>query len=424
VSWLWVLAAVFVILGSMLALAEASLTRMTRIRALSLEEEGHRNASILVRLESDPPRYLNSVYLAVMLVQNGSAVLVAILAENTFGGLGVTIASLIFTLLYFVVVEAMSKTFAVLHSDKVALVVAPLVWVLGRLLAFPTRALIGLANVLLPGRGLREGPFVSESEIRSMAEVGSEEGSIEEGEKELIHSIFEFGDTIVREVMVPRPDIVAIEDTKTLRDVQALVLTYGYSRILVFHEDLDDVVGIVFAKDVLKALHQGKVDMPLRDIVREAHFVPESRKIAQLLKDMQTQKFHIALVTDEYGSVTGLVTLEDLLEELVGEITDEYDREEPQIAEVDEGTYRVSGKTPIDDVNELLETDLPDEEWDTVAGLVLDLFGKIPDAGEETNFHGLRFTVEEVQGRRVASVLITRLHDPADPEERVEALGE
>jgi putative hemolysin len=164
--------------------------------------------------------------------------------------------------------------------------------------------------------------------------------------------------------------------------------------------------------------------MPLRDIVREAHFVPESRKIAQLLKDMQTQKFHIALVTDEYGSVTGLVTLEDLLEELVGEITDEYDREEPQMAEVRDGVYRVSGKTPIDDVNELLEADLPDEEWDTVAGLVLDLFGKIPDVGEETTFHGLSFSVEEVQGRRVASVLITRLHDPADPDERVEALGE
>ena len=423
-TWLWVLAIVFVVLGSLLALAEASLTRMTRVRAIALEEEGHRNAGILVKLESDPPRYLNSVYFAVMLVQNGSAILVAILAERTFGGLGVTIASLVFTLLYFVVVEAMSKTFAVLHSDRVALALAPLVWVLGRVLAWPTRVLIGIANVLLPGRGLRQGPFVSESDIRSMAEVGSEEGSIEEGEKELIHSIFEFGDTIVREVMVPRPDIVAIEDTKTLRDVQALVLTYGYSRIPVFHEDMDNVVGIVFAKDVLKALHQGKVDMPLRDIVREAHFVPESRKIAQLLKDMQTQKFHIELVTDEYGSVTGLVTLEDLLEELVGEITDEYDREEPQMAEVSDGVYRVSGKTSIDDVNELLGTDLPDEEWDTVAGLVLDLLGKIPDAGEETTFHGLKFTVEEVQGRRVASVLITRLHEPADPEERVEALGE
>jgi CBS domain containing-hemolysin-like protein len=422
VTWLWVFAALFVILGSLLALAEASLTRMSRVRALALQEEGHRNASMLVRLETDPPRYLNSVYLAVMIVQNGSAILVAFLAESTFGpqpgepsngaaSLSIAVVSLVFTLLYFVVVEAMSKTFGVQHSDRVALFLAPFVFFLGRALAAPTGLLIGLANVLLPGKGLRQGPFVSETEIRSMAEVGSEEGSIEEEEKELIHSIFEFGDTIAREVMVPRPDVVAIEDDKTLRDVQALVLTHGYSRIPVYHDDLDDVLGFVFAKDVLKALHQGKVDMPLRDIVREAHVVPESKKVADLLREMQRERFHIALVTDEYGSVTGIVSLEDLLEELVGEITDEYDSEEPQVAEVAEGVYRVSGKTPIDDVNELLETELPDEEWDTVAGLVLDLFGKIPDPGEETAFQGLQFRAEEVNGRRVATVLITRLPD-------------
>jgi putative hemolysin len=420
VTWLWVLAVAFVVLGSLLALAEASLTRMTRVRALTLQEEGRRNASLLVRLETDPPRYLNSVYLAVMLVQNGSAIMVAILAERTFGGLGVTVASLVFTLLYFVVVEAMSKTFGVLHSDRVALALAPLVFLLGRILSFPTRLLIGLANVLLPGKGLRQGPFVSELEIRSMAEVGSEEGSIEEEEKELIHSIFEFGDTIVREVMVPRPDIIAVEDDKTLRDVQALVLTHGYSRIPVYHENLDNVTGIVFAKDVLKALHQGKVDMPLRDIARPAHFVPESKKVADLLREMQKEKFHVALVTDEYGSATGIVSLEDLLEELVGEITDEYDLEEPEMVEVADGVYRVSGKTPIDDVNELLGTELPDEEWDTLGGFVLDLFGKIPESGEEVTFQGLTFEVEEVRGRRIATVLITRQHEPATAEAQMD----
>jgi magnesium and cobalt exporter, CNNM family len=308
----------------------------------------------------------------------------------------------------------------VLHSDQVALALAPLVFFLGRVLSFPTRLLIGLANVLLPGKGLRQGPFVSELEIRSMAEVGSEEGSIEEEEKELIHSIFEFGDTIVREVMVPRPDIIAVEDDKTLRDVQALVLTHGYSRIPVYHEDLDNVTGIVFAKDVLKALHQGKVDMPLRDIARPAHFVPESKKVADLLREMQKEKFHVALVTDEYGSVTGIVSLEDLLEELVGEITDEYDLEEPEMVEVADGVYRVSGKTPIDDVNELLGTELPDGEWDTLGGFVLDLFGKIPESGEEVSFQGLTFKVEEVRGRRIATVLITRQHEPATADARAD----
>jgi CBS domain containing-hemolysin-like protein len=413
VNWLWLVAAALVLFGSVLAAAEAAMTRTSRVRALALEEEGRRNAEMLVKIESDPPRYLNAVYLAVMFVQNGSAILVAILAESDFGpedgsGPWVGLVSFVFTLLYFVVVEAMAKTFAVLHTDRVALALSPVVWFLGRLLAPPTRVLIGLANILLPGKGLKQGPFVSEEEIRSMAEVGHEEGSIDEGEKELIHSIFEFGDTIVREVMVPRPDIVAIEDDKTLRDVQALVLSHGYSRIPVYHESLDDVKGVVFAKDVLKALHQGRQDMPLADIKRDAHYVPESKRVADLLKEMQKEKFHQALVYDEHGSVTGIVSLEDLLEELVGEITDEYDREEPEVLELGNGTYRVSGKASIDDVNELLGTDLPDEEWDTVAGLMLDLFGRMPERGEETSFRGVNLKAERVQGRRIASVMITR----------------
>jgi CBS domain containing-hemolysin-like protein len=271
------------------------------------------------------------------------------------------------------------------------------------------RVLLKVANVVMPGRGLAQGPYVTEQEIKTMAEVASEEGQIEEEEQELIHSIFEFGDTIVREVMVPRPDIVAIEHEKSLRDVQALVLKHGSSRVPVFRDDLDDVTGIIYAKDVLKAVHQGKHDMPLSEIVREAHYVPETKHVADLLKEMQKEKFHIALVTDEYGSVTGLVTLEDVLEELVGEIIDEYDREEPELVPLADGRYRVSGKASIDEVNDTLDVELPDEEWDTVAGLVLDLFGRIPKAGEHVTFESLEFTAEEVQGRRIVKVLIERL---------------
>jgi len=420
VTWLWALVVVLVALGTLLAVSEAALTRMTRVRALALVEEKRRNAVVLERIEADPPRYLNAVYLAVMFCQNGSAIVVAILAERSFGGLGVTLASVGFTLLYFVVVEAMAKTFGVLHSDRAALAVAPFVWFLGRVLAAPTRALIGLANVLLPGKGLKEGPFVSEADLRAMAEAGHEEGSIEREEKELIHSIFEFGDTIVREVMVPRPDIVAIEASGTLRDVQALVLQHGFSRIPVYRGELDDVVGFVFAKDVLKALHQGKHDMPLTEIVREAHFVPESKKVADLLREMQRQKFHVALVTDEYGSVVGLVTMEDLLEELVGEIADEYDREEPQVVQVGENMYRVNGRVAIDEVNELLGVELPHDGWDTVGGLVLGLLGQIPQEGQEVRFGDLVFTAEQVRGRRIAKVLISR-REPEATEEEVTA---
>ncbi|MEX0833048.1 MAG: hemolysin family protein [Actinomycetota bacterium] len=406
--WLWALVPVLVVLGSILATAEAALTRMNRVRALALAEEGRRNAKILEQIEADPPKYLNSIYFAVMFVQNGSAILVAILAERTFGGLGVTLLSFVFTLLYFLIVEAMSKTFGVLHNDRMALALSPLVWFLGRLLAAPTRLIIKLSNVLLPGKGLDEGPFVSEEDIRSMAEVGHEEGVIEEGEKELIHSIFEFGDTVAREVMVPRPDIVAVDASKSLRDVQALVLQHGFSRIPVHKENLDDIVGIAYAKDVLKALHQGKNDMPLADVVRDAHWVPESKKAAELLKQMQREKFHIAMVYDEHGSLSGLVTLEDLLEELVGEITDEYDREEPQMEPVGDGRYLVNGRLPIDELNEVLDVELPHDEWDTVGGLMLGILGDIPEEGQEVSFRGLRFRAEKVQGRRIAKVLVTK----------------
>jgi CBS domain containing-hemolysin-like protein len=207
---IWVGAiALLVVFGSVLAMAEASITRITKVRLVNLREEGRRNVELLEEIENNLPRYLNSVYLSVMCVQNGSAILVAILADHLWGQLGVSIASAGFTIGYFVSVEAMSKTFAVLHSDRVALMLAPVVWLLGRLLYWPTRGLIGLANVLLPGKGLEQGPFVSEESIRYMAEVGHEEGSIAEQEKELIHSVFHFAETVVREVMKPRPDIIA-----------------------------------------------------------------------------------------------------------------------------------------------------------------------------------------------------------------------
>jgi CBS domain containing-hemolysin-like protein len=417
VSWLVAVVILLVLFGSILAMAETSISRMSRVRAIALREEGKRNASILEEIETNPARYLNSIYFVVSIVQNGSAIIVALLAQMRFGNVGITVISVLFTAGYFVVVESMSKTYGILHSDGVALALAPLVWALGRILALPTRLLIGLGNVLLPGKGLKQGPFVSEEEIRSMAEVGHEEGVIEQEEKELIHSIFEFGDTIVREVMVPRPDVVAVDFRKPLRAVQDLVLRHGYSRIPVYREDLDKTEGIIYAKDVLKALHQSRQNVPLLDLSRPAHFVPESKRVAELLRQMQEQKFHIALVTDEYGSVSGLVTLEDLLEELVGEITDEYDREEPQIEPVDDNTFRVNGRVSIDDVNDLLDVDLPQDEWDTVAGLMNGLLGAVPRQGDTVTFANLTFTAERVLGRRISKVLIVR----REPEEEVAA---
>ena len=392
-----------------LAASELAITRTNRVRAMRLSEEKRRGSAALLRVVEHPAHYLNVVLLLTLLATIGGSTLATSLAVRHFHRIGEVISTALMTILLFIFAEVTPKTFAIEQTDRVALRVAPFVDLLGRALGPIANGLLRLANVVMPGKGLPEGPYMTEQELKASAEVAQEEGQIEEGEVRLIHSIFEFGDTIVREVMVPRPDIVAIEHEKSLRDVQALVLKHGSSRVPVFRDDLDDVTGIIYAKDVLKAVHQGKHDMPLSEIVREAHYVPETKHVADLLKEMQKEKFHIALVTDEYGSVTGLVTLEDVLEELVGEIIDEYDREEPELVPLADGRYRVSGKASIDEVNDTLEVDLPDEEWDTVAGLVLDLFGRIPKAGEHVTFESLEFTAEEVQGRRIVKVLIERL---------------
>jgi len=402
---------------AVLGAAEVSITRTNRVRAYRFQEEERRGAGSLVKVAENPAPYLNVVLLLVLLATIGGTTIATSLAVRVFHGAGEIVATLAMTLILFVFAEVTPKTFAIQQTDRVALFLAPLIVGLGRLFGPLAGGLVKVANLIMPGKGLPQGPFITEHELRALAEVASDEDQIEEGEKELIHSIFEFGDTIVREVMVPRPDIIAIEADKTLRDVQALVLQHGYSRIPVFREDLDDVAGIVYAKDVLKALHQGKQDMPLSEIVREVHFVPESKKVADLLREMQREKFHIALVTDEYGSVVGLVTLEDLLEELVGEITDEYDTEEPELEQVADDVFRVDGKISIDEVNEVLDVELPDEEWDTVGGLMLGLMGSIPQEGEHVAYQNLRFTAEKVNGRRISKVLITREEAPEEAAE-------
>jgi CBS domain containing-hemolysin-like protein len=415
-DWFQVVAVFLLIcVVGLMGASEVVITKTNKVRAYRFADEKRRGATSLMRISDNPAPYLNVVLLLTLLATIGGTTIATSLAVRHLQGAGEILATVVMTLLLFVFAEVTPKTFAIQQTDRAALILAPLLAGIGRLVGPVAASLVKVANAIMPGKGLPQGPFITEHEIRALAEVASDESEIEEGEKELIHSIFEFGDTIVREVMVPRPDIEGIESDKSLRDVQALVLRHGYSRIPVYEDDLDNVIGLVYAKDVLKAVYQGKGEMPLAEIVRPAHFVPEQKKIADMLREMQGLKFHIAMVTDEYGSVSGLVTLEDLLEELVGEITDEYDREEPEIVEVSEGVFRVDGKVGIDEVNELFDVELPDEEWDSVGGLMLGLLGSIPAEGDEVAFQNLTFKAERVQGRRIAKVLVTRQDQPKQP---------
>ena len=270
-------------------------------------------------------------------------------------------------MLFFVVAEVAPKTYAIQHTDRAALRVTPLLWFLTQFwpIRMLSRGLIGFANVILPGKGLKEGPFVTEEEIRTMADVAASEDAIEREERALIHSIFEFGDTVVREVMRPRPDMVTVDADDTIESAIAVAIERGFSRIPACGETTDDVIGLVYLKDLVRRARAGEGEQPVRIAVRPATFVPEQKRVAELLREMQTQQFHMAVVIDEYGDTVGVVTLEDLLEEIVGEIADEYDVEEPGIEHLADGSVRFPGRTPIDEVNEELHTELPDTEWDT-----------------------------------------------------------
>jgi CBS domain containing-hemolysin-like protein len=405
-----IIGAVVVLLigAAVLAMAEAAFLRMSRIRALALEEEGHRGAARLARLLEHPEATLNTVLLVHLVCSLTAASLVGLLAERLFGVYGFVAAIVVEIVVFFVLAEVAPKTYAIQHTDIAALRLSPLMAFLTRFrpLSLISRGLIGLANVLLPGKGLRQGPYVSEEEIRQMADVAASEDVIETEERRLIHAIFEFGDTVVREVMVPRPDMLIVDAASSVDEAVDHLLARGYSRAPVSKDDADNIVGIVYLKDLVRRLKEGKGSTNIRRLARDAKFVPEQVRVSDLLRDMQREKFHMAIAVDEYGGTAGLVTLEDLLEEIVGEITDEYDVERPELERLDGGALRVAGSMSIDDVNEVLGVELPDDEWDTVGGLMFNLLGHVPVEGESVQYRGITFRAEKVQRRRIVTVHI------------------
>ena len=403
-----------IVLAGFFAMAETSLTRISRIKAITLEEEGRRGARKLARLVEHPEHFLNPVLLLVLMCHVVASILVGLVFDR-FGALVVTAATVAEIAVIFVLAEAAPKTWAVQHSERAALLAAPAVSAISNLLPIRllARALIGLSNWILPGKGLKQGPFVSEEELLATVDVATEDEVIEHDERRLIHSIIEFGDTVVREVMVPRPDMVAVEGRDKVSDVIEVAIAAGFSRIPVYDQGIDDIVGIIFIKDLMRAEREGKAAEEVRNLVREAHFVPETKRVTELLREMQRDKFHIAVVVDEYGGTAGLVTLEDLIEELVGEIVDEFDVEEPGVEELGNGEVRVNARMPIDEVNDLLKADLPTGDWDSVGGLVFNLLGHVPTEGEAVEVDGHRLVAEKVQGRRIGRVRITKWDSPA-----------
>jgi CBS domain containing-hemolysin-like protein len=263
---------------------------------------------------------------------------------------------------------------------------------------------------LFGGKTIKEGPFVTEGDIKALVSAAEEQDVIEEEEKKLIHSIFEFGDTLVREVMVPRTDMVMLEESAILEEALEVILRTGFSRIPVYRRDFDHIMGILYAKDLLPYLKRGESDIQPKDCLREPYFVPETKKVSELLTELRKGVIHMAIVLDEYGGTAGLATIEDLLEEIVGEIFDEYDSEMVLYENLGNGRYTFDARISIDELNDLMETDLAAHEWDTLGGLMYNLMGKIPKQGETVEHQGLRLTAQKVVGRRIYKVLIEVLY--------------
>ena len=416
---LWLAVVALIGAAAFLAMSETSLTRVNRVKAMTLQEEGRRGANALHRLVEHPEEFLNPLLFLVLLCHLVAATLVGVLAERTFGPAGVAIATAFEVVVIFVLAEAVPKTFAVQHTERAALRAAPVVHGITRFwpIRLLSRALIGLSNVLVPGKGLKQGPYVSEEELLALADVAVEEDVIEREERRLIHSIIEFGDTVVREVLVPRPDMVAVEARATVNDAMEVVMAAGFSRIPIYEQGPDDIVGILYAKDLMRAVRDGRADQPVRQLARQARFVPETKRVAELMPEMQKEKTHMAIVVDEHGGTAGLVTLEDLIEELVGEIVDEYDVEEPPVEPLPDGGVRVNARMPIDELNELLDAQFREGDYDTVGGLMQFLLGHVPAEGESVDYDGHRLHAEKVQGRRIGRVRVSRVSAAPDDED-------
>jgi CBS domain containing-hemolysin-like protein len=399
------------------AASEAALSRIGRSRAADLASQGRRGAQALVKVADDPAPVLSVATLLRVTAEVGASVAVTFVAVHALGtgwaaGL---LAIAVMAAVSFVVVGVGPRTLGRQHAEPVALAVAPGLAAVTRVLAPLTRLLVLIGNAFTPGRGLRDGPFASEAELRQFVDIAQESKLIELGEQKMIHSVIDLGDTLTREVMVPRTDVVSVERARSLHDAMSLFLRSGFSRVPVVGDGLDDPVGILYLKDVARRVHEqpeaGRLQR-VETIMRRPVFVPDSKPVDALLREMQ-QAGHAAVVVDEYGGTAGLVTIEDILEEIVGEIADEYDQDEPEVEELEDGVKRVSSRLHLDELGELFGIEIEDEEVETVGGLLAKGLGRVPIADSSTTVHGLILTAEQFEGRRhsLARVLVRR--DPA-----------
>ena len=408
-AWILVGIGVLLVVLTLLALAEMSLSRITKQKAEALQQEGHKRGAMLVRLASEPTKWVNPLLLTVNILQTVQATLTGVVSNRLFGAPGVVIGVALNVLLFFVLAEAVPKTYAVLYSVRGATMTAPLVTALTAFwpLRVASNGLIRVTNLIVKGRDLEQGPFISETEFLGIVDAAAKDSVIEVEEQELIESVIEFGDTVVREIMQSRGNVVTVQDTETVSQALEIALEHQFSRMPVIRtddDDIDDVAGTINTKDLMRLEREGKGGTRVSEIMREAHVVPEGKSVAELMREMQRSQFHLTIVADEYGAFSGIVTLEDCLEELVGEIGDEHDDADSRFRPQANGVFLIEGAVSLDDVNARLGTKISHEEYDTIGGYLFGLIGRMPRIGDSVTENGFKLSVEELDGRRIELV--------------------
>ncbi|HET6286073.1 MAG TPA: hemolysin family protein [Amycolatopsis sp.] len=415
---LLVIAIALILLAGVFAAADAAVSTVSKARADGLVRLGRPGARQLSLVIAERRRHINLILLLRMTCELTATVLVTVDVLRWIRPLwlAIVVAAGVMVVVSYVLIGVGPRTLGRQHPYRIGLVVAGPVRVLGSILGPLSRLLIVLGNAITPGRGFREGPFTSEVELRELVDLAQERGVVEESEREMIHSVFELGDTVAREVMVPRTEIVWIEHDKTVRQALALALRTGFTRLPVIGDSVDDVVGVVNIKDLMPAyMAEGGSHRQVEELMNPASFVPDSKRLDDLLKEMQVSHNHMAIAVDEYGGTAGLLTIEDVLEEIVGEITDESDTDErPEVEELENGAVRVSSRLSVDDLGELFGIDLEDHDVETVGGLLAERLGRVPLPGAEAEVSGLRLFAEGGKDRRGRMRITTVVVHPAD----------
>ena len=408
----------FVLCSTFFSLSETALTAISRIKVKKFLNQGFFGAKALFELRENPNKMLSTILVGNTLVNMGAASLATSVFINllssrniTSESIAVALSIIVMTVLILIFGEITPKTIAMKSSERIALFVAPVIVFLSIILS-PVIYVINLfckpLIKLFGGDTRAHVPFVTEEELKMLLSVGQEEGVIEQEEKEMIHSIFDFSDTTVKAVMTPRPDMFCLDASIPITDAIKRVIDEGHSRVPVYEGTVDNITGVIFAKDLLGLFAEGKQE-DLKNVLRPPLFVPESKKLDDLLRQMQSSHMHIAIIVDEYGGTAGIVTLEDLIEEIVGEIKDEFDIEEKSVDVAGDGSILVDARLSVNEVNEKTGTVLPEGDYDTIGGFVVSLLGKLPTVGDIARFEDLRIYVEKVFKKRITRIKIVKI---------------